>query len=153
MVPTWGRQNPCGPRVGPMHFPIWVTKQTTGVPKRYKARTGCIIFGDTLFLTVVQIDGLVHDCSNSGALAMELLQFCNKPSRYKSNRGKSTSASIIVFPGKESFLFNRFSFMLIIHWSLTMAPHNALYCAMPYTMHAGGEQGIAVRSQEYIFPK
>ena len=26
------------------------------------------------------IDGLVQDCSNSSALAMELLQFCAKPS-------------------------------------------------------------------------
>ena len=28
------------------------------------------------------IDGLVQDCSNSSALAMELLHFCNKPSTY-----------------------------------------------------------------------
>ena len=26
------------------------------------------------------IDGLVQDCSNASALAMELLQSCNKPS-------------------------------------------------------------------------
>ena len=26
------------------------------------------------------IDGLVHDCSNSIAVAMELLQFCTEPS-------------------------------------------------------------------------
>ena len=30
----------------------------------------------------VQIDGLVQDCSNSSALAMELLQSCAKPSLY-----------------------------------------------------------------------
>ena len=30
-----------------------------------------------------QIDGLVQDCSNSSALAMELLQSCAKPTRYK----------------------------------------------------------------------
>ena len=29
----------------------------------------------------IQIDGLVQDCSNSSALAMELLQSCTKPSR------------------------------------------------------------------------
>ena len=29
-----------------------------------------------------QIDGLVQDCSNSHALAMELLQSCTKPSKY-----------------------------------------------------------------------
>ena len=28
------------------------------------------------------IDGLVQDCSNSSALAMELLQSCTKPSMY-----------------------------------------------------------------------
>ena len=30
------------------------------------------------------IDGLAHDCSNSIALAMELLQYCAKPSIYES---------------------------------------------------------------------
>ena len=30
----------------------------------------------------VYIDGLVQDCSNSNALAMELLQSCTKPSMY-----------------------------------------------------------------------
>ena len=29
-----------------------------------------------------QIDGLVRDCSNSSALAMELLQSCTKPSKW-----------------------------------------------------------------------
>ena len=31
------------------------------------------------------IDGLVQDCSNSSALAMELLQSCTKPLIYQSN--------------------------------------------------------------------
>ena len=30
-----------------------------------------------------QIDGLVQDCSNSSALAMEWLQSCTKPSRWR----------------------------------------------------------------------
>ena len=30
-----------------------------------------------------QIDGLVQDCSNSSALALELLQSCTKPSRWR----------------------------------------------------------------------
>ena len=30
----------------------------------------------------VQIDSLVQDCSNSSALAMELLQSCTKPSKW-----------------------------------------------------------------------
>ena len=50
MGPIWGRQDPGGPHVGPMNFVIW------------------------------DIHGLVQDCSNSSALAMELLQSCNKPS-------------------------------------------------------------------------
>ena len=29
------------------------------------------------------LNGLVQDCSNSSALAMELLQFCTKPSCFK----------------------------------------------------------------------
>ena len=28
------------------------------------------------------VDGLVHDCSISSALPMEILQFCTKPSMY-----------------------------------------------------------------------
>ena len=32
--------------------------------------------------TIAYIDGLVQDCSNSSALAMELLQACTKPSLY-----------------------------------------------------------------------
>ena len=32
---------------------------------------------------IFHIDGFVQDCSNSGALAMELLQSCTKPSIYK----------------------------------------------------------------------
>ena len=31
------------------------------------------------------IDGLVQDCNNSGALVMELLQCCTKPSIYSKN--------------------------------------------------------------------
>ena len=42
------------------------------------------------------IDGLVHDCSNSSALAMELLQFCTKPSIYYCTP-KSPIHSVILF--------------------------------------------------------
>ena len=34
------------------------------------------------FQGIVHIDGLTQDCSNSIALAMELLQYCGKPSIY-----------------------------------------------------------------------
>ena len=33
-----------------------------------------------ILLNCFHIDGLVQDCSNSSALAMELLQSCTKPS-------------------------------------------------------------------------
>ena len=36
----------------------------------------------SLFQYKNQIDSLVQDCSNSSALAMELLQSCTKPSKY-----------------------------------------------------------------------
>ena len=36
--------------------------------------------GNSLIHVVKHIDGLVQDCSNSSALAMELLQCCTKPS-------------------------------------------------------------------------
>ena len=32
------------------------------------------------FLSMAHINGLVHDCSNTIATTMELLQFCTKPS-------------------------------------------------------------------------
>ena len=35
-----------------------------------------------LFILQGHIDGLVQDCSNSSALAMELLQSCTKPLTY-----------------------------------------------------------------------
>ena len=41
----------------------------------------------TLGLIHIQIDGLVQDCSNSSALAMELLQSCTKPSKLCQSRG------------------------------------------------------------------
>ena len=47
----------------------------------------CSFFGITHFwlnyrgIVNKQIDGLVQDCSNSNALAMELLQSCTKPSK------------------------------------------------------------------------
>ena len=36
-----------------------------------------------MFQTHHEIDGLVQDCSNSSALAMELLQSCTKPSELR----------------------------------------------------------------------
>ena len=37
---------------------------------------------------ILQVDGLVHDCSISSVLAMEILQSCTKSSKYEfqSNR-------------------------------------------------------------------
>ena len=39
---------------------------------------------------LTEIDGLVQDCSNSIALAMELLQSCTKLSKYPSYRRQQT---------------------------------------------------------------
>ena len=39
----------------------------------------------------LNIDGFVHDCSTSSALAMELLQSCTKPSIYLSNEKMVTN--------------------------------------------------------------
>ena len=50
-----------------------------------------------------QVDGLAHDCSNSSALAMELLQSCAKPSRY------------ILAPG--SNISDMIGCPLLTHWS------------------------------------
>ena len=41
-----------------------------------------ILTFDGLPWTEAHIDGLVQDCSNSSALAMELLPSCTKPSIY-----------------------------------------------------------------------
>ena len=43
---------------------------------------------------VDDIDGLVQDCSNSSALAMELLQSCTKPSTYLPHWGPDTMLDI-----------------------------------------------------------
>ena len=48
---------------------------------------------DGIEMWAVYMDGLVQDCSNSNALAMELLQFCTKPSIYS-----MTFASMIIWP-------------------------------------------------------
>ena len=44
--------------------------------------TSSLICWDAFTKGSLYIDGLVQDCSNSSALAMELLQFCTKPSTY-----------------------------------------------------------------------
>ena len=40
------------------------------------------------------LKGLVHDCSNSSALAMELLQSCTKPSIWASERNSPTTTPL-----------------------------------------------------------
>ena len=42
----------------------------------------------TQWRRVIRIDGLVQDCSNSIANALELLQSCTKPSMYALVNGK-----------------------------------------------------------------
>ena len=43
---------------------------------------------EMLKISILHIDSLVQDCSNSSVLAMELLQFCTKPS-YKFKNDQS----------------------------------------------------------------
>ena len=69
MGPIWGRQDPGGPHVGPMNFAIW----------------DCM-------------DGWVQDCSNSSALAMELLQSCAKPSIYCYTKHNTCLVPSCLFP-------------------------------------------------------
>ena len=38
--------------------------------------------GSVVVSCVAYVDGLVQDCSISSALAMEILQFCSKPSMW-----------------------------------------------------------------------
>ena len=40
----------------------------------------CFIVVSQVMVYFAHIEGLTQDCSNSSALAMELLQFCAKPS-------------------------------------------------------------------------
>ena len=47
--------------------------------------------------TVDQIDGLVQDCSNSSALAMELLQSCTKPLKLSLDIHPSVTSSVAQF--------------------------------------------------------
>ena len=59
MGPTWGQQDPGGSHIGPMNFAICGS------------------------LVITAYHGLVQNCSISSSLAIEILQFCTKPSIYK----------------------------------------------------------------------
>ena len=48
------------------------------------------------------IDGLVQDCSNSSALAMELLQSCTQPSIFACRNEKNTISLWVVIPINQS---------------------------------------------------
>ena len=64
---------------------IWINKShetTNDIYDHYKTnhnKTVCMIFR-MYCISIIQIDGFVHDCSNSIANALELLQSCTKPS-------------------------------------------------------------------------
>ena len=48
----------------------------------FKVSSQAVADGSNRHSSVQNVDGLVPDCSNSSALAMELLQYCTRPSIY-----------------------------------------------------------------------
>ena len=80
MGPIWGRQDPSGPHVGPMNFAIWGGGGGGGVGSYWAG----------------YISGLVLDCSNSSAFAMELLQSCTKPSISKVDLSSTTTIKYLL---------------------------------------------------------
>ena len=62
-----------------------------------------------MILMIKNIEGLVHDCSNSSALAMELFQSCSKPSKW------STRARI-----KNPFQVNQLSLCRNVRWIINV---------------------------------
>ena len=72
MWPTWGPPGTCRPQVGPMNLAIRVDMED----QRLK---GLQSLGEW---KQEEIDGLVQERWNSGALAMELHLSCIKPSKY-----------------------------------------------------------------------
>ena len=62
-----------------------------------------------MIFMIKNIEGLVHDCSNSSALAMELFQSCSKPSKW------STRARI-----KNPFQVNQLSLCRNVRWIINV---------------------------------
>ena len=53
-------------------------------------------YDNMVFILELHIDGLVQDCNNSSALAMELLQSYTKPSIWLSSLGRTKHFTLIV---------------------------------------------------------
>ena len=75
----------------------WCFISSTHIPSAVKIKSLTVLIFVTQLDTrdssvksvaVGYVDGLVQDCSNSSALAMELLQSCTKPSIYSKPRKK-----------------------------------------------------------------
>ena len=49
----------------------------------YTIKIPTTMYSDILIYITQEIDGLVQDCSNSSALAMELLQSCTEPWKWR----------------------------------------------------------------------
>ena len=65
----------------------------------FKTENTTTIFGEYLIQdSSMYIDGLLQECSNSIANALELLQSCNKPSIYASANRVSTTSGYDLAP-------------------------------------------------------
>ena len=71
--PTWVLSAPGGPHVGPVNFAIRDYLQLYVTPTQVTQHTLGNICNSISASNQLHIDGLVQDCSNSSALAMELL--------------------------------------------------------------------------------
>ena len=76
MGPTWGRQDPDGPHVGPMNFAIWDDIKEDIHNNELSKWLQTMLFAVVVWMNH-QVDGLVQDCSNSIANTLELLQSCS----------------------------------------------------------------------------
>ena len=68
-----------------------ITDQHQSASKHNKTGTISIIFGMYCLLIFMSQDGLAQDCSNSSALALELLQSCANPSIWSSKLTREPS--------------------------------------------------------------
>ena len=75
---------------------------------------------------LVLIDGLVQDCCNSSALAMELQQSCTKPSKWH-------------MPGNSGVKFSEVSFYLLRHCFLVLTFSQVSRAMMNYDWHPWNE--------------
>ena len=81
-----------------------------------------------MVLSVEHIDGLVQDCSNSSALAMELLQSCTKPSVW--NQSVRTIVWRAMIYTNHMIMLKKYTASLLIMYIWMFVLHNAIYIWM-----------------------